>query len=114
MTCSAPSSGSGTISIEGNEGRCTQAGPFAAEDLDGEALLAMPPGAAEFLTARAEVAQAAEAAAETSGTGTPQEAGSSTDDRGASAGEPQTGDGRAGGGVTMNVGIPTRRRSDGA
>lgn len=87
---------------------------FAAEDLDGEALLAMPPGAAEFLTARAEAAQAAEAAAETSGTGTPQEAGSSTDDRGASAGEPQTGDGRAGGGVTMNVGIPTRRRSDGA
>lgn len=80
---------------------------FETSDPEGEALLEMPPGAAEFLTARAEAAATAEA----QGDADSPEPGS-VETGPSDTGDDQRGDAAAPGGVTMNVGIPTRRRSD--
>ena len=82
---------------------------FTGSELVGEALLEVPPGAVELLTARAE---SAAAPAETTVASTDESTESGGDSAGGgSVSTPEAG--RSGGAVTMGVDMPTRRRPDG-
>ncbi len=82
---------------------------FTGSELVGEALLEVPPGAVELLTARAE---SAAAPAETTVASTDESTESGGDSAGGgSVSTPEAA--RSGGAVTMGVDMPTRRRPDG-